>query len=290
MEKNTSYTIGEILIKSEGYLRKKRIKNPRLEAELLLSFVHSTDRLWIYTNWFEKIRDDKLEKLRQLLLRRTKGEPLHYILGYKEFMTLRFYLQPGVLIPRFETEELVEKVVEDSRKGNFRVFADIGCGSGVIAISIAKFVGSSTVYATDISDKAIKLTAENAKVNGVENKVKIFKGNLLEPLEPFIDQIEVFVSNPPYVNHEEWKSLDEEIVKHEPKEALLAPEDGLFYYRAIIENLLKNRTRNKGKLIYFEISPARIEGVKELIKRLKIERYEVLNDMSGKARILKIVL
>lgn len=283
-EKN--YTIGEILVKSENYLKKKGIKNPRLEAELLISFVHSTDRLWVYTNWFEKIERDKLEKLREFLLKRARGEPLHYILGYKEFMTLKFAVEPGVLVPRFETEELVEKVVEESREKGFRVFADIGCGSGVIAISIAKFIENSFVYACDISEKALELTGKNSRINGVEDRIKVLKGDLLEPLIPFLDEIEVFVSNPPYVSFDEWKNLDREVKDYEPQEALIAPEDGLFYYKKIIESLMNK----KGKVLYFEISPTRINGLKKLIENFNIKNYEIFNDASKKARILKIVL
>jgi release factor glutamine methyltransferase len=286
MMEERNYTIGEILIKSENYLKKKGIKNPRLEAELLLSFAHSTDRLWVYTNWFEKIEKDKLEKLRDFLLKRANGEPLHYILGYKEFMTLKLTVEPGVLVPRFETEELVEKVVEESREKEFKIFADIGCGSGAIAVSIAKFVENSFVYACDISEKAVELTTKNARINGVENRIRVFKGDLLEPLTPFLDEIEVFVSNPPYVSYDEWKNLDVEVKDYEPQEALIAPENGLFYYRKIIETLMNK----KGKILYFEVSPARIDRLKKLIEDFNIKNYEVFDDTSRKARILKIVL
>jgi len=282
VEKN--HTVGEILIKSEDYLRKKGIKNPRLEAELLLALVYSTDRLWVYMNWLKKIEKSKLDELREYLLRRVKGEPLHYILGYKEFMTLKLFVEPGVLVPRFETEELVEKVIEDSRRAGYKVFADLGTGSGAIAISIAKFIEDSFVYAVDISDKALRVAEKNIEANRVREKIKLFKGDLLEPLRELFEQIEVFVSNPPYVSEDEWESLSREIVEYEPREAILAPENGLFYYRKILENL--SNLRNK--VAYFEISPTKVEEIKKLVKNFEVKTYSIFNDIVGKPRILKV--
>lgn len=279
------YTVGEILVKADDYLKKKGVKNSRLEAELLLASVHSADRLWIYMNWFKKIERNKLDKLREHLLRRAKGEPIHYILGYKEFMTLKLFVEPGVLIPRFETEELVEKVIEDSRKKGYKIFADLGTGSGAIAISIAKFIENSFVYAVDISDKALRIAKKNIEVNNVEGRVKLFKGDLLEPLKGLIERIEVFVSNPPYVSKDEWESLPVEIMKYEPKEAILAPQNGLLYYKRIIESLSSFRN----KVTYFEIPSTKVREIKKMMEGFKV-KYSIFNDLSGKPRVLKIEL
>ncbi len=271
--------VRDVISKSAEYLSRVS-DDPRLEAELIVSHSLGKNRLWLYMNMDQEIGECELGRIRELLKRRRKDEPLHFLLGYKEFMTLKFRVERGVFIPRFETEELVERVVMISREKGYKTFLDLGTGVGTIAISIAKFVVGSIVHGVDTSEKALKLAEENALVNEVKNVV-FHRGDMIEFLKERLDDFEVVVSNPPYLSESEWTNLDDGIKFYEPMEAFVAGKDGMKFYRMIVENIVDR----KGKKVFLEISPPRKENIVKLMEKFKLN-YRILDDLSGRSRIL----
>ena len=270
----------EVISRSTDYLSDVS-STPRLEAELIVAHSVGKDRLWLYMNMDSNIEEVQLERIRKMLKSRKKGEPIHFLLGFKEFMTLKFKVEKGVFIPRFETEELVEKVVLISREMGYKKFLDLGTGVGTIAISIAKFVDGSSVLAVDKSEKALELAEKNAKLNNINN-ISLHMGDMVEFLRKVDDgDFEVLVSNPPYLSESEWEDLEPGIKEYEPKEAFVAGKDGMRYYRMIVETVV-NFERKK---VFLEISPPRKEGVVKLMEEFGLD-YEIWDDLSGKPRIL----
>jgi len=207
----------------------------------------------------------------------ASGEPIDYVLGFRDFLGIRLELSPGVLIPRNETEELVEIVI--AGESNSRVFADIGTGSGAIACALASHIPSAIVYATDISKEALALAEENAKRNGIHN-IKFIEANNIEGLDSFLEHVEVLVSNPPYIRTTDMNSLDLAVRNHEPRIALDGGEDGLDFYRKFFRHL------PFGKRVYLEISQYETEGLIGLARDLRGYCYEFRKDFLGNYRFM----
>jgi len=182
MPEEKSWTIEEIILWTWKYFERKGISDARLKSELLLAEIMTTDRTHIYVNWKNTVEKKILKKYRELIQRCISGEPFEYVTGYKEFMTFRFEVNPDVLIPRQETEELVEWVVKENR-GKQTAFLDVGTGSGVVGISVAKLLKNSRGFLTDISQKALAVAKRNAEINKVKDRLSFFEGDLLEPVE-----------------------------------------------------------------------------------------------------------
>lgn len=242
----------------------KNSTSPRLDAEILLCFVLSRKRNWLYSHPDFKIDESTFEKYKELIKKRAMGIPIPYITGIKEFMGLEFEINDRVLIPRPETEELVEKVIEDARSEKWKKFLDFGTGSGVIAVSLAKFLPNSEIWINDVNKEALKLAIANAKKFGVEERIHISD-------EIFFD---VVVSNPPYLTIDEWKNSQE--LQFEPYEALVGGEDGNDVYVEILKTY-------KAQRFYFEIAHPFRKSLKNIFERFG--RYEILNDLSGRNRI-----
>jgi len=235
MEKQQPWTIARLLEWTKDYFAKKGLEKPRLDAEVLLAHALGIDRISLYTG-FEKIVDDKtLAQFREMVRRRAERCPVAYITGRKEFMSLTFEVSPDVLIPRPETEILVEKAIEAARGMESPAIADIGAGSGAIAVALAVNLPQARIFATDINDAALKIAQRNAVINGVEGKIKFLHGDMLEPLraEGLAGKIDIIASNPPYVAETEWPGLMEDVRRYEPREALVSEGDPLKYYRVL---------------------------------------------------------
>jgi ribosomal protein L3 glutamine methyltransferase len=224
-------TVLESLKLAKEYLEKYQIENPRLNAELLLSEVLNCKRLDLYTNFEKPLKEEEIQKFREYLLRRTKGEPVQYITGKAYFYGFEFIVTPDVLIPRPETELLVEEVIDAFEKNESLRIADLCSGSGNIGITLAKFFPNSEVDCIDVSEKAIEIGRLNAeKLNAVN--VSFYKIDILNDELP--QKIyDVIVSNPPYVDAIEMDALPEEFLQ-EPRLGLEAGEDGLDLVRKIL--------------------------------------------------------
>ncbi len=243
--------------------------SPSLDAEVLFSFTLKKQKEFLYTHSEYQLTKNQRKKLNNLINRRVKGEPIAYITNTKEFHGLDFFINKNVLIPRPETELLVEEVINKTlrqkiKKTKFKI-ADIGTGSGCIIISIAKSCKLKAIscYATDISKPALAVAKKNAKKHKV--KIKFLYGNLLEPLKN--KKIDIVVANLPY-GWQQWKnntSARTSGLKFEPQKALFAKENGLYLYYKFFEQIAKRR--QKPELILGEFDPRQKIGMQKSIKK-----------------------
>jgi release factor glutamine methyltransferase len=223
-----SWTVLKILRWTADYFRGKGIESARLDAELLLSATLAMDRVTLYVNFERPLNADELSRYREKVQRRASREPIQYILAETEFWSLPFHVDPAVLIPRADTEVLVEEALKRMH-GCCKVL-DIGTGSGAIAIALAHEKPESRVTAIDCSVAALDVARGNARRNGVENRVSCLAGDLKSlPQGPF----DMIVSNPPYIPSQDWEKLMPEVRDHEPRLALDGGDDGLEAYRRI---------------------------------------------------------
>ncbi len=268
-----------------GLLKKAGVVSPSREARLLLSSLLGTDPSRVHLFWDFDLDEKKLEKLRALLKDRARGVPIQYLIKEWEFMSLPFYVEEGVFIPRLDTECWVEEVILFLKKSGERelFLCDVGCGSGVIGLSCAFWVPRVKLYGVDILERAIALSKKNARRLDVEDRCAFLKSDLFEVFKGVNILFDVVVSNPPYVRTGDWGSLSEEIRLHEPKEALLAGEDGL----SIIRRLLQEGFFwiKKGGLLFFEHDPAQSELIRKEIEKLKVWEYlYTIRDYTHKER------
>lgn len=222
------WTILKVLTWTRDYLAEKGVENSRLESEWLLCEVLSLDRVGLYVNFDKPLTASELTACRAFVGRRARREPLQYILGSQDFFGLDFEVSPGVLIPRHDTESLVQEAV--NRCPSRAAILDIGVGSGCIAVALAKTCPDAHVYGVDPSPKALELAQKNADRHGVT--VTFVQGSLFEPFEG--QKFDLIVSNPPYIPTAEIAGLQPEVRDYEPREALDGGTDGLDFYRRII--------------------------------------------------------
>jgi release factor glutamine methyltransferase len=278
-----SWTIKKVLDWTTEYFNKHKIENPHLEAEILLSYALHIDRIRLYIDFENEVDKKSLEMFKGFINRRIKGEPTAYITGSKHFMSLIFNVTPDVLIPRPETELLIENAIELSKAFEGRISVlDIGTGSGVIAVSLAKFMDNIEIHATDLSGKALEVAAGNAKKHGVENKIKFIEADLF-PAEDL--KYDIIVSNPPYIKTADLKGLQIEIRDYEPYSALDGGPDGLVFYRRIAEKA-GGYMKDGGHLL-LEIGAEQSKEVTTLLQSgLKRDKIRVKKDLNGLDRVV----
>lgn len=223
-----TWTILKVLSWTKGYLAEKGIENARLEAEWMLCSALGIDRVGLYVNYDKPLTSAELTAFRTMVGRRAKREPLQYILGSQDFYGLDFEVSPGVLIPRHDTEVLVQEACARSPK-NARIL-DIGVGSGCIAVALAKNLADAEIFGVDPSPEALDLAARNADRHAVS--VHLLHGSLFEPVAG--QCFDLVVSNPPYIPTADLSGLQAEVRDYEPRGALDGGIDGLDFYRRII--------------------------------------------------------
>ena len=223
--------IREAINKGSIRLKMQKIDSPKLKARLLMQSLLGKDRQYILVYDEKQLTQKQEEYYFKNIERLGNGEPLQHITHQQEFMKMNFYVNKDVLIPRPDTEVLVEEVIKIAKKINAKKILDLCTGSGAIAISLAKYINNSQITAVDISEKALKVAERNAKKNQVENQIAFLSSNLFQEIPK--EKYDIIVSNPPYIKREVIKSLDEE-VKKEPLMALDGGWDGLDFYRKII--------------------------------------------------------
>jgi release factor glutamine methyltransferase len=272
---------GDLTLKEAG------IENSKFEAEIFLGIVIRKSRLQLYIKNENIIPQEKVDVYKNMIKERSRRKPLQYILGYTDFYGLRFKVDESVLIPRPETEQLVEIALDhinDQFDKTMKIL-DIGTGSGNIAISIAKNSNIVELYAMDNNENALAIAKENAENNGVMNKIHFFKRSIFDDyneLKQSTNYVDVIVSNPPYIPNDKINDLMPEISKFEPRDALAAGEDGLDFIKKII------RIAN-GLLLYNGILIMEIGEEQKREAEKFASRYfssEVINDMNNKPRIL----
>lgn len=261
-----------------------------LDAELLLARALSCSKEDVYLRHSQAISSAQLKKFRSFILRRRAHEPVAYIIESKPFFSLDFRVKKGVtLIPRPDTEVLVEHALQilDKKDWTDADIIDVGTGSGAIAVSIASNKKDARIQATDISPKALAIAKENAKTHTVLSRISFSKSNLL-PKKLGEKQHLVILANLPYVPKKEWQVLPKHIKKYEPKSALIAGEDGLDYYKALLKQL-KMRNEKKEIILLLELFPEQISTLKKETKKLwKNATFEIIKDLSGKNRVIEI--
>lgn len=266
--------LGELMLKDGPHPERAR-----RDAELFLMHSLKRSRAWLIAHDDELLSDDLSMSYTELLERRSKGEPVQYITGEAEFYGLPFLVTPDVLIPRPETEHLVEKVIELASDLAIPRIVDVGTGSGAIAVALANKLPHASITATDISSCALALAAENAKHNGVA--VRFLAGDLLAPVAS--EQFDFVVSNPPYVSVADRDSLDVEVREYEPALALFAGDDGLDVYRRLIPAAFDAAT--PGGFVVLEIGYGQSAEVAELLAYAGFERAEFVPDLQGIPRV-----
>jgi release factor glutamine methyltransferase len=277
----------EILNQAVEKLRLAGIDRPRTNAELLLGAALNKDKVDLYLDKDRILTSDEIEKFNQYIEERISGRPAQYIIGMVEFFGLEFKVDQRVLIPRPETETLVEVVIEKLANNENPKIIDLGTGSGAIAISLAKNLKSSFIYAIDLSKDALVVAKENAMRNKVENKIEFFCGDLFEPLKNknLGGQIDCVVSNPPYVTKDEFERLPKEIKDYEPIVALKTDEEGTSFHGKIIENSLD--FLNKSGILALEVGLGQANKVADLIRNRKdFDNAEIKKDLGGIERIV----
>ena len=227
-------TIQELLRRATEFLTQNRIDEARLDAEVLLAHVLKMRRLYLYVNLDLNLVDDLISHYKTLVRRRANHVPVAQLTGNREFMGLDFNITPDVLIPRPETEIMVQMSIEILGLNKSPVtVADIGTGSGAIAVSMLHYLDNASADAVDISKAALDVAMSNAKKFNVDNRLNLFEGNLTDPL--IGKTYDAILSNPPYIPTDVINELQPEVAKYEPRLALDGGTDGLKYYRQIID-------------------------------------------------------
>jgi release factor glutamine methyltransferase len=274
-------TVLEVLQSTAAYFKKRKIDNPRLNAEHLLAHVLDRGRIELYLEFERALGESELATLRELVRRRGRGEPLQHLLGTVEFCGQTFLCDKRALVPRPETEELVELLTSELqlRSSNFRVI-DVGTGSGVIALSLAARFREAEIYASDISEQALALARENALRLNFDGRVQFLRSNLLEGVDGMFDLI---VANLPYIAAQDRHTLSREVL-HDPQVALFAAEQGAELLRKLIEQT-PARLR-PGGMLALEIGAGQSEALLSILADKNYRDISSRNDYSGRTRFL----
>ena len=277
---NETKTLLEVLRSTTAYFTKHKIESPRLNAEHLIAHVLKMSRLELYLEFETKLNETELTALRGLVKRRSQGEPLQHLLGTVEFCGQTFAIDKRAMVPRPETEELVELIAScQLPTPNCRI-VDVGTGSGAIALSLAKQFPEAEVHAIDISENALAFARENANRLGLSDRIKFRKGNLLEGLD---ERFDLIVANLPYISMQDRHLLSREVL-HDPEIALFGGERGDELIRKLIEQAPSRL--NEAALLALEVGINQAEGLYEVLRQKNYHDIESKKDYSGVTRFL----
>lgn len=273
----------DIFNKSVDYLKKNGVPSPLLDTEYIFSDVLKVSRNTLKYSMSREIKAENKDKIREMLvLRAKKRKPLQYILGEWEFYGLPFKVSEGVLIPRADTEILVEQCIQLMREVEEPNILDIGSGTGAISIAIANELKSSSVTGIDINEKAIELANKNKTLNKIKN-INFVKSNLFENLDKDF-KYDLIVSNPPYISKNEYETLMPEVKNYEPQNALTDLGDGLYFYREI-SKLAGEYLKDTGYLAY-EIGYNQAKDVTKILQNNNFDILSVIKDYGGNDRVV----
>ncbi len=253
----------------------------RLDADLLLEQALGLSAVQLITATDQPLSQQQLDLVAALVKRRQTGEPIAYIIGHKAFMGLDFLLDRSVLIPRPDTEILVEKVLADIAERPL-IGADIGTGSGAIAIALLHYVPQLTMWASDISSAALAVAKKNALKNDVAERLNLLQSDILNAYDDI--KFDFIVSNPPYIDRAQLLTLERGVIDFEPLQALAGGEDGLAFYRLISAQSLLYLKR--GGRLYFEIGYDQRRAVTDILQKNGFSDINCLTDLAGKDRVV----
>jgi len=279
------HTVLELLNLTTNYFEQKKIDSPRLNAELLLAETLKCRRLDLYLSFDKPVNQIEVDRYREFVKRRGNREPLQYIIGDVEFYGLKFTVKPGVLIPRQETEVLIEAVHSHYPKEAELNILDIGSGSGILAVTLAALFPNSSVNALDKSSDALAIAKENAELHNVAERISFYEVDILK--EEFVSKtnFHLVVSNPPYVSQDEFKTLQKEILDYEPDFAVTDFADGLTFYKKIIP--LGNKILSPAGNLFFEVGAGQASSVEKIFEGEGFQRIETWSDYAGIKRVVK---
>ena len=276
-----------LLDKSVQYLEKNDIQEGKLIAEIVFSHVLNIDRMMLFTKYRDDVEDEEIEKIRYFIQKIGREKfPVQYLLNEQEFYGRKFYVDKGVLIPRQDTEILVEKMIDTLKDKVLKneihpKILDIGVGSGIIGITAALEIESSYVLGVDISDKALETAQKNKEILKVSN-IKFLKSDLFENVE--FREFDMIVSNPPYISLNEVGIMSDDTLLHEPSEALFAENDGLYFYYEICQKAF-DYLANFGYLL-FEIGYKQAKNIVEIMTSSGFKNVEAIKDLAGLDRVV----
>lgn len=285
-------TLKEILDKTTAFFKDKRIDTPRLDAELLLAHGLKLERIQLYLKFDQPMKDEELAVLRELVRRRANGEPVAYILGHKDFYKYRFEVSPAVLIPRPETEHIIEEVLSwaNGKPTNLGL-VDLGAGTGCVGLSLLKELPEARLISVDLSAEALEMAQKNAASLGVQDRVRFINadaGNfdiVLSAYKEFIgkSEVDVLVSNPPYIAHDD-PQVEANVKKFEPSMALFAEDQGMA--------LLKKWTTTYAPymatpgIVLMEMGMSQGSAMREHCAGLNFSEVRVIKDLGGLDRLI----
>lgn len=276
-------SIREIKERTETFFKEKGVPNPKLDTDILIAHSLGIKRLDLYLDLDRPLTEAQLSKLRPLVKRRADREPLQYIVGSTEFYGLTLKVDKRALIPRHETEELVDLIIERQEVSPKRIL-DLGTGSGVLALALASKYPEAEITAIDQSEEALALATENAQALGFEGRMNFLKGNWWAPINNDAS-FDLIVSNPPYLTKAEMKTAEPEVIEHEPHNALVSGEDGLDDFRVLLEGAPK--FLEKPGLFAMETGIAQSEALSDMAQQTGLSGHSI-EDLSGRPRFFFI--
>lgn len=285
-----SWTIGDLLKVTTQYLKEKGIESPRLTSEVLLARLLQVDRVTLYLQFEKPLTEKELSLYRERIRRRVGREPLQYITGFQEFWSMEFAVDARALIPRPETELLMEQALAAAKGippggGSKGSILDLGTGSGILAVCLACELPGWIVWATDISEDALELARLNAARHGVSDRIRFRKGDLFEPFTMEGIGFDIIVCNPPYVAEEDYARLPPEVRDHEPRMALAGGSGGT----ECLDRVLREAERflNPGGWLLLEMAPEQTERMLTLAGELGCYRDQRrIRDYTGRYRMV----
>ena len=276
---STQWTVREVLNWTRGYFEEAGIVQPRLEAEILLAHALDVERLNLYVSPDQPLTVDERSRYRTAVKKRRDGTPLQHLIGEVQFFGLRFRVSRDALVPRPETEELLDHILKLVPRDRDIACLDLGTGTGVIAVCLARYFPRAAVTAIDVSQSALDLAGGNAALNGVEDRVTFIQSDWFERISGRYDLI---ASNPPYVDEEELDGLPVGVREHEPREALNGGPGGLREIARIIEGLPDHM--NSDGLLFLEIGCGQDVAVSEMLENGGFVDVRTEYDLAGKKR------
>ena len=277
-------TIREILTK---YIKElaEISDTPKLDTEIILQKVMGdVDRLYIQLNLDKELTSSQMTHFNEMINDRLKGRPIAYIVNNREFMGLDFFVEEGVLIPRPDTEVLVEEILEIVKERGDVDIVDIGTGSGAISVSLAKYIDKCRIYSLDISEKALNIGNLNAKNNNVDAKIKFIKSDIFSGIENKDIKVDIIVSNPPYIRKGDIDTLHTQVKDYEPYIALEGGEDGLDFYRDITKK--SNEYLKESGILAFEVGHDQAQDVCNIMKSNGYSKIYTKKDLQGIDRVV----
>lgn len=280
-------TIAQAIHQAEQKLAEAGISSARLDAELLFCHAAKRDRAWLLAHFNDHAGQEIISVFGRLVARRIRREPVQYITGFREFWGLEFIVTPAVLIPRPETEFIVEACISEAAGKTAPIIIDLCTGSGCIAVSLAREMPTARIFATDASHGALTIARQNAARHGVSGSIRFLEGDLFAPLLELNIQgaVDIIAANPPYISSEDAAGLQPEVRYYEPKEALVAGPQGTEIQRRIIESAPK--FLKSGGVLVMEMGANQADALKGMIyKGAAFKDPQVLKDLAGIERVI----